>query len=485
MFFQYFCNVLLFSALHIDLVVGKTLVPLRSGGSGRNSKRQERSGLDLLSAETFLWGDEDGAQIASLTVDMPGASEYILSMEHFDGMLEATVCSNTSISMTFEDDATFAYAQRTWDWVNGADNHSFVMIAGPGDCGNNTDRIPFIISTIKYDEVTNTAALTARRSTWRTIAHSYDLVVGSVGPKQSDSSNLEERDISKTTSIDFSHSLPFSLAVSSGPLEAKLACTNCRTTGQFNIEFRISQTAFIPTGASMKLTPRGVSATGQIKLTGSGELVSPITKTFDLLSIPISALNIPGVLEFGPFLAVAVGAKLSPLTLSGGIQAGAKATLSDNAILNMDLLNPAANSFSGWLPQVETMGVTVDASVTTTFAVFLQPSIEIRAEALGKGFEIGLNMKIPNVNAKITAISSPSGACPNSTPKTKAGVKIGTNIGAQLNVQALRKGQSDPLFTVQLATIDKPIAEVCFPFGKKITRREVGHPHVRKEITGL
>lgn len=315
---------------------------------------------------------------------MPGDSEYILSMEHFDGMIEATSCSDTSISMTFEDNATFAYAQRTWDWVNGADNHSFVMVAGPGDCGNNTDRIPFIISTITYDEVANAAVLNARQSTWQAIAHTYDLVVGSVGPNPSNPSNLEERDITKGTSIDFNHGLPFSLALSSGPFESSLACTDCRTTGQFDIEFRISQTFFVPTGASMKISPKGVSAVGQVKLSGSGQLASPLTKTFDLLSVPISALNIPGVLEFGPFLAVAVGASLSPVSLSGGIKAGAKASLSDDAVLNMDLLNPAANSFSGWLPEVETMGVSADISVTTTFSVFLQPSIEIRAEALGE-----------------------------------------------------------------------------------------------------
>lgn len=50
--------VVLFSVLPISTVLGKTLVPIRPGGSGRNSKRQEKSVLDLLSTDTFLWGDE-------------------------------------------------------------------------------------------------------------------------------------------------------------------------------------------------------------------------------------------------------------------------------------------------------------------------------------------------------------------------------------------------------------------------------------------
>lgn len=437
-------------------------------------------------------------------------------MEHFDGMLTDVTCSENTISMTFEEDAAFAYAQATWDWVNGADNHSFVMVAGPGDCGSNPNRIPFMVSCIQYNETTNTALLSVNQSDWKSIAHSFDLVVGSTG--QDSSTDVRARDITKNTAIDFNHDFPFSLALSKGPLDAKLACTNCSTTGQFAIEFRVSQKFLVPTGASMKIVPQGISAIGQVKLSGSGELTEPISKTFDILSIPLSALNIPGVLEFGPFLAVAVGASLSPVSLSGGISAGATASFSNDAVLSVDLLDSTKNTFQGWTPNVKSLGVTVDASVTTTFGVFLQPSVEIRAEALGEylgilgrfgrgdaddcignGFEIGLNMKIPNVNAKITAlackssfvpstrlhsrrsltsITASSGACPNIEPKTNLGIKIGTSIGAQVSIQALKSGEADPLFGVQLAEIDTPIGEVCFPFGRKIAAREIGHPHV-------
>ncbi|OAL57253.1 hypothetical protein IQ07DRAFT_638608 [Pyrenochaeta sp. DS3sAY3a] len=465
----------LFLLLIADLTSGKTLVPLRPGGGSKHSRRHVPADLDLLSAETFLWGDEDGAEVARLTVDMPRETENILSMEHFDGMLTDVTCSEETISMTFEEDASFAYAQATWDWVNGADNHSFVMVAGPGDCGSNANRIPFVVSCIQYNETTNTALLSVNQSDWKSIAHSFDLVVGSTG--QGSNTDLRARDITKNTAIDFNHDFPFSLALSKGPLDAKLACTNCSTTGQFAIEFRVSQKFLVPTGASMKIVPQGISAVGQVKLSGSGELAEPITKTFDVLSIPLSALNIPGILEFGPFLAVAVGASLSPLSLSGGISAGATASFSDDAVLSVDLLDPTKNTFQGWTPNVKSLGVTVDASVTTTFGVFLQPSVEIRAEALGNGFEIGLNMKIPNVNAKITALSSSSGACPNAKPKTNLGIKIGTSIGAQVSLQALKSGEADPLFGVQLAEIDTPIGEVCFPFGRKIATREVGHSH--------
>lgn len=350
---------------------------------------------------------------------MPGKTENILTTERFDGMLKSMDCKNGSIAMTFKDDATFAYAQRVWDWVNGADNHSFVMVAGQGDCGNNTNRIPFVVSSIQYDEAANKATLAAIEKDWITIAHSYDLVVGSVakGPAPA----RTRRDISKTFSIDFNHKLTGSFALGIGDLEARLACLNCSTAGEFDMEFKISQTLFVPTGASMSFSPKGVSAIAQLKLTGSGKITDSLTKTFDILSIPISGLKVPGVLDFGPFLTVAIGAELSAISVTAGVTSGATGSLSDNAIVEMNLLNPTENKFSGWAPTIDILDVKVDGSISGGVAVFLQPSLDLKAEALGmpnrllvctlltfcsgKGFKIGLNMKIPNVNAKLTAIS--------------------------------------------------------------------------------
>jgi hypothetical protein len=324
-------------------------------------------------------------------------------MELFDGLLTSVECNVDNIAMTFEDDASFTYAQNVWDWVNGAENNSFVMVAGPGDCGNNTRRVPYVVSTIQYDEEANQAILAASKTNWTSIAHSYDLVVGQVA--QSPSPNaLQARDIEKSTSIDFVHDFPFSFAIGAQGLEARLACTNCSSTGAFDMEFKVSQKFFVPTGASMKLKPRGVSAIAQIKLSGSGSLTDSLVKEFDIIEIPISGIKIPGILDLGPFLTVSVGAEISAISLSAGVQSGAKATIDDAAILEVDLLNPEENKFSGWEPQIDLVDVRVDASISGGVAVFLKPKIELQAEALGQGFAIGLNMKVPNINAKLEAI---------------------------------------------------------------------------------
>jgi hypothetical protein len=351
-------------------------------------------------------GIEVDIPIANLTVNMPDEAENIISMERFDGMLTNIECNADSLALTFEDDATLLYAQRVWDWVNGADNHSFVMVAGPGDCGDNTRRLPYVISTMQYDEVANKAVLAARLSTWEAIAHTYDLVVGGVSgsPGQNNQTQaVQKRDIDKSTSIDFVHDFPFSVALSANGLSASLACTNCSTTGSFETQFTISQKFFIPTGASMKIQPKGVSAIAQVKLSGSGS-TDALTKEFTLLEIPISAFTIPGVFDLGPFLTVSVGAEILGLTLSAGITTGATMKFDDAAIMEVDLLHPEENTFSGWEPTIDTVDVKVDASITGGVAVFLKPALVLKAEAIGQGFEVGINMKIPNINAKMSAI---------------------------------------------------------------------------------
>lgn len=468
---------LLFDVAH---VLGTTLVPIRPGG-GRNGKRNVVQDVEVLSQETFLWGNFDGneAAIANLTVYMPEDSEGILNMEKFDNMLSDIKCTDNSIEMVFKDDATFAYAQEVWDWVNGEQNSSFVMVAGAGDCGNNTRRLPYVVTHLQYDEDANKATLAAQLSDWQDVAHSYDLVVGSVSedPIVAET-GLERRDITKKTSIDFNHKLPFSVAISHKGLEARLACVSCNSSGSFDMEFRISQKFFVPTGASMKIKPNNVAATTQVKLSGSIDVTDALTKEFDILEIPISGLKIPGILDLGPFLTVSVGAEFSAISLTAGITSGANFRLNNAAVLEVDLLDPKKNKFSGWKPEVDLLETKVDASISGGVAVFLKPFLNLQAEALGRGFALGINMRIPNISAKMIASVSPQGVCPNS--KQTAGVKLVAAVGGSLNFAVKKTNDADPIFNIQIAAIDKPFAEKCFPFGPEKAARSLSHPHYRE-----
>lgn len=134
----------------------------------------------------------------------------------------------------------------------------------------------------------------------------------------------------------------------------------------------------------MTLRPRSVSAIASMKLSGSVQVVDSLTKTFDLLSIPLVGLNIPGIFNLGPFLTISLGAQLVGISVTAGVTSGAKGSLSDDAVVEMNLLDPSENTFSGWEPNVELLETSVDGSISGETQAFLQGSLELKADALGK-----------------------------------------------------------------------------------------------------
>ncbi|KAJ9664094.1 hypothetical protein H2201_005334 [Coniosporium apollinis] len=402
--------------------------------------KRDTSGLDLRNVESFLWGGADNtdAVLGNFTVYVPGDHEHILSMEKFDGMLESVDCTPNGMTLKFEDDQTFAYAQRAWDWVNGADNHTFLMVAGRGDCGNNTRRIPYLVSSIEYDEDLNIARLNATTGEWKSLAHSYELQVGSVA--MSGQAGLKMRDITKDVAMNIATAFPFKVKVEKGRISAELECDekDCHTTGKINFEFRITQNVIgVPDGARFRMTPRGVTAQARLKLNVASNFDSQKELWKEtVLSIPLNSINIPGnILEIGPFLDIDVGGELTGFEGSVSIISGATATLSNSAVLQADLLNPKNNEFSGWLPSVDVMPLTIEAKVAATMQVFVMPAVRMRIEALGKGVEAGLQLKMPFFEIKMEGVAAASGGVCNDPTKT-LGVEIKPSCGVEIKFAA-------------------------------------------------
>lgn len=202
--------------------------------------------------------DGTDATLGNLTVFTPGQEENILAMEKFDGLLTSVQCNDQGMSLTFEDDSAFAYAQKVWDWVNGADNHTFIMVAGKGDCGDNTYRIPYKVSKIDYDEERNTAKLTATSGSWKSLIHSYELHVGQV--PMSNELGLERRDYTKDASFNLAANFDSKLKVKTGAVFGELVCNPCGISGLIKFEF-IAKTKFlVPVDLIFKMSPEAVKA---------------------------------------------------------------------------------------------------------------------------------------------------------------------------------------------------------------------------------
>ena len=196
-----YCAIGTLLPLFLSNAAAQTLRPIRIAPQGGHSHgeltKRDMDVFDLRDYETFLWGAEgkprvtdlscvgsltmqleDGSEavLGNLTVYTPGSDEHIISMEKFLPLTKAVTCDQSGISMVFRDSATFEKAKQVWDWANGAENRSFIMVAGAGDCGWNDHRQPFIVRTLDFKDTDNTARLNGEPASWQDVAHSYHLV---------------------------------------------------------------------------------------------------------------------------------------------------------------------------------------------------------------------------------------------------------------------------------------------------------------------
>src|SRR2546421_178925 len=136
---------------------------------------------------------------------MPGDDENIIAISSFRYLLKSVQCTQSSVTLTFNDNGAYSYAKNAWQWVGVDKNRTFVLVAGAGDCGWNTVRQPFVISTIALDDPDKTIDLQGNASTWKNVAHTYELWVGKI---PSPPSRFKRRDFDEQLSIDFNHPFP-------------------------------------------------------------------------------------------------------------------------------------------------------------------------------------------------------------------------------------------------------------------------------------
>ena len=396
--------------------------------------------------------------LGNLTVFTPGDNEHIVDMERFDGMLTSIKCNPDGLELAFDDDESFAHAQKVWDWVNGADNHTFVMVAGKGDCGKDSLRTPYLIHTLKYDEGKNIARLQGKQGTWEEIAHTYELRVGRV-PMSKDF-KLLRRDLSQDLYMNLALDLKHRMKVQTGPVSGELICDPCNIGGRMKFELVLKTTASFPTGASLTLSPESVRAQASLRLTLASNFDTKVDLPgFTFPSVPLAGVSIKGILTVGPVLEVSLDGEAK---LEGAITvtAGATASLENTAVLRADLLSPGNNQFSGWQPQLTTEPVNMEAKATLTFKAWLSPMLKVEASALGQGLEAGVSFRMPYVEVKAEAFTSQGGSACKPNDGFELGLRYFTQFGAEVRFRAGKipgKGGSTNNVDLSLGVSSSPL----------------------------
>ncbi|KAG8532995.1 uncharacterized protein KY384_001777 [Bacidia gigantensis] len=377
---------------------------------------------------------------------MPADQEGILSMEKFDGLIEHAECNQQGLVLTFEDDSAFTYAQKVWDWVNGADNHTFLMVAGKGDCGDNDRRIPYSISSIAYDVAQKTARLTGNTGNWKDLIHTYELRVGKISSP--DDVGLKRRDYTKDASFDFNQNFDTKVKVKTGPVFAELVCDPCYTAGTLDMELIIKTKFLVPVDLQFRVVPHGLKSHASFKF----EVASDFGSKFDggdkvsLAKIPLAGVTIPGdILTIGPVIDVQAGIEITGFEGGVSFRTGFTGSLPDSAILNADLLHPDNNEFSGWTPKIDTEPLIAQARVAAYVKLFLDPTLALEAEALGIGFETGFDLKFPFVELRGEAIVSPKGGACKAGDSFDSALRLRTSYGFELKFTAGKINGEQPV----------------------------------------
>jgi phage anti-repressor protein len=236
-----------------------------------------------------------------------------------------------------------------------------------------------------------------------------------------------------------------------------------RTVGSLNVDFDVDVSWLKLKSAAMTINPEGVAASMQLALTEKGTLSKAYNWQQTVLSIPIQGITIAKVVKLGAFLDIDVGFTMEEWTGEAHANLGARMEISDSAIVKVDLVNSKNNAFSGWTPSFTPIPLTLSAKVAGSAKAYAEPNVKLEASALGKGWNVGLNMQMPYISADFAAMYDSTGVCDS---KKTLGVDIDARIGVELTVQAATKGnEANPFWEQELYSKDWPLFSKCMAFG--------------------
>ncbi|KAH8683173.1 hypothetical protein BGZ60DRAFT_367994, partial [Tricladium varicosporioides] len=421
-------------------------------------QRRSEPRVTLQDSASLFWGNSGNSTSILVNVTLTtGEDEMIVSTDHFKTALTSVSCAD-DLSLTFSNDDTFKAANASWNWVNFNENRTFIMIVNYGNCSGANGRQPWLINWATYDEPKNTVHFNASQKSWEELSTAYTIQWGqetempttTIGndTMASNSSQLEKRlsldpQINKDFDINVGHTINKNLYTKTTKqgLGFNVDCENCGTKGKFHFAGHIKTSLthpLTPKEWTMSVTPQGVGADVNVAFGVSGDLTKPWGEEIQLVHIPISGINIEGVLHVGPEFTLDAGFALSAVSGSATLRTGVSATISDKAIFFVDFLDSSKSKIDGWKPEINTKPVNVDAEVNGKLELYTQLAANLDCTLFDtKGMGVDLALKLPQVTVEVGAEFNTQGVCPNN--KDQFGVKVGGGIGLAISVQAWRE----------------------------------------------
>ena len=373
-------------------------------------------------------------------------NERIVSMERFKPMLKSVECGEKTV-LEFESREDFEYAIRAWDWINEDETHSFILVADHPGCGPDDERQPFYIHNADYDEQKNTAYLYGDEKEWKAVARTFDLDFGRMSwenPNLPANSDLTKRwgewGFTKGLELDLSSDWSGMIyEASTSAFEFSLDCVECGTSGLVEVTGRVTVDILEPEEVSLTIVPRGIRADMGLKVhakTGT----SPVTISYSksVLEIPLPwSIKLPKIGIIGFVLKEKIGVSTKANQGETDFEFGMGASISDDAMLRVDLADSDNNEFSGWTPSFEAKPFSITGDVASDFTVYGQTSLGAQLSIFDWGWEAVVALKVPEITATIDSHPTSGSACEE---EGKEGISVDTRVGGTLALKAGKRG---------------------------------------------
>lgn len=381
-------------------------------------------------------------------------NERIISMERFKPMLKSVQCGEKTV-LEFESREDFEYAIRAWDWVNEDETHSFILVADHPGCGPDDERQPFYIYDADYDEEKYTAHLYGDEKEWKDVARTFDLDFGRMTWQNPNApTDLSKRfgEWGFDKGLDLDLSSDFSGNIYDGESDAldfSVDCVGCGTSGSVEVTGSVTVDILDPQEVSLTVTPRGLRADMGVEVhakTGTNPFTISYSKAVVEIPLPYS-ISLPKIGTIGFVLKEKVGISTKGNQAEADFEFGMGASVSDDAMLRVDLANSDNDEFSGWTPDFESKPFSITGDIKSDFTIYGQTTLGAQFSIFDWGWEAVVALKIPELTATIDTNPTTGSACED---EGKEGISIDTRIGGTLALKAGKRG--DLAITLPLNT---------------------------------
>jgi hypothetical protein len=362
--------------------------------------------------------------------------EKILSMERFGYLIESVTCGYGDMVLKFKSKDSFQYAMKQWEWADEKKKNKFIMVANHDGCGPAGQRQPYYVTGSRKNEKELTAILDAKQTTWKTVAQFFDLDFGTIPPGAVSNGYIASRDITWDPSVTLDLHSDFSADIFSTNINGVnlgLKCSKCGTEGKLALAGHVSVSFGGVTALSLSAKPQNVQAFLEVAVTAGGSLTPPFDWKKKLGSVTIAGFEVADIITVGGTLDFNLGFHMSSWTAQATVSTGVIATLPNSATLTIDFKNPGNSQFSGWIPTFSSIPVGVSGSISADFQAYAEPALNIglsvlggsnqfvslrqhedyiwcrkltNDEHLGVGYEVGLDLKLPEIDGTLAALAS-------------------------------------------------------------------------------